>query len=177
MTPLTYFHFPRIDLADSDASIEGANVLERVQTLPIDRASVFEFFSDPRNLEVLTPPWLHFRVLETPGRLSEGALIAYRLRLHGIPLTWRTKIIHWQPGERFVDIQLAGPYKLWHHTHAFEDTAEGTLIRDTVRYRVPLGPLGDIVRRALVKPDTEKIFEYRREAILREFGLSEQASD
>lgn len=164
---------PQINFADPGADLHGAYVLQRQQKLPIARAEVFEFFSNPANLEVLTPPWLNFKITENPGALSEGALIRYSLRLHGIPLHWLTRIEDWQPGESFVDTQLAGPYKLWHHTHEFVDTVEGgTLIRDIVRYKVPFGPFGDLAQRALVKPDTEKIFDYRYDAVKREFGVS-----
>jgi hypothetical protein len=167
VTPL-----PKINFADPGAGLQDAFVLQRQQKLSAPRDEVFGFFSDPSNLEVLTPPWLHFKIEQHPGALSEGALIRYSLRLHGIPLHWKTRIEDWQPGVSFVDTQLAGPYKLWHHTHEFSDTEGGTLIRDIVRYKVPLGPLGDLAQRILVKPDTEKIFDFRYDAIKREFGVS-----
>jgi len=89
------------------------HVLEREQRLPGPPERVFEFFADARNLEAITPPWLRFRVV-TAGKIEmrEGALIEYRLRLHGIPVRWRTRIEEWEPGRRFVDAQLSGPYRL-----------------------------------------------------------------
>ena len=79
-----------------------------------------------------------------------GALIEYRLTLHGLPISWLTRIEEWVPGERFVDAQLSGPYKLWHHTHEFEpDGAGHTLMRDTVRYALPFGPLSEVAHRAV----------------------------
>lgn len=162
-----------IDFADPGASLHDAHVLQRQQKIAVPLSDIFEFFSDPQNLETLTPPWLNFKIVEHPGALAEGALIRYTLRLHGIPLHWKTRIEDWHPGVSFVDVQLAGPYKLWHHTHEFETAADGeTIIRDTVRYKVPLGPIGELARRALVKPDTEKIFDYRSDAIKQEFGLN-----
>ena len=87
-----------------------------------------------------------------------GTLIEYRLKLHGLPIRWLTQIEEWAPGERFVDVQLRGPYALWHHTHEFEPAGDGqTLMRDTVRYALPLGPLGapgpQAVRRARPRAD------------------------
>ena len=80
-----------------------------------------------------------------PSRCAPGALIEYRLLLHGLPISWLTRIEAWGPGVRFVDAQLAGPYRLWHHTHEFApDGAGGTLMRDTVRYALPFGPLGGV---------------------------------
>lgn len=166
MTP----NFPRINFASEDASVEGAHRIEQEQFVARPRDEVFAFFSDARNLELLTPPWLNFQIEEIPDELKSGALIRYRLKLRGMPIHWITRIEEWVPGERFVDTQIAGPYSLWHHTHEFEDVEGGTMIRDTVRYRIPFGPLGEVVRRTLVARDTEKIFNYRRERIDAEFG-------
>lgn len=150
----------------------GAYELVSEQVIPLPREQVFDFFSDPFNLEKLTPPWLSFEVVEAPAEvLHAGSLIRYRLKLHGVPTGWTTRIESWEPGVCFVDTQLRGPYKLWHHTHQFEDHPDGTLIRDTVRYKLPLGPLGAIARSLFVKRDTERIFDYRRQAIYEQLIL------
>jgi ligand-binding SRPBCC domain-containing protein len=137
-------------------SVFGHHVLRREQRLPGD---VFAFFADAGNLDAITPPWLRFHVVTPPPiEMRAGALIEYRLRLRGLPVAWLTRIDEWEPGVRFVDSQLAGPYKLWHHTHEFERDGEFTLMRDTVRWALPLAgaPLQPLVRREL-----ERIFDYR----------------
>jgi ligand-binding SRPBCC domain-containing protein len=94
--------------------------------------------------------------------MGVGALIEYRLVLHGLPISWLTRIEAWEPGVRFVDAQLTGPYRLWHHTHEFApDGAGATLMRDTVRYALPLGPLGEVAHRAFVARDLRRIFDFR----------------
>lgn len=145
------------------------HVLTREQTLPGSPDTVFPFFAAARNLEAITPPWLGFRVVTPePIAMAPGALIDYRLRLHGIPLRWKTRIAAWEPGERFVDEQLRGPYALWHHTHEFRPAAGGgTVMRDTVRYALPLGPLGAVAHRALVRRDLDRIFDFRAEEVAR----------
>ncbi|MDE3167592.1 MAG: SRPBCC family protein [Acidobacteriota bacterium] len=131
---------------------------------PIDE--VFAFFSDARNLEAITPSWLGFRILTTgPIRIAEGTRIRYRLRLHGIAVGWETEIREWKPPHRFADVQLRGPYQLWHHTHRFESKDGGTLMTDIVRYRLPLGILGRLVHRLKVRRDVERIFDYRAQHI------------
>jgi hypothetical protein len=143
------------------------HVLERRQRLPVPAERAFAFFSDARNLEAITPPWLRFSVL-TPGTIEmrPGALIDYRLRLHGMPLTWRTRIAVWEPPHRFVDVQLRGPYALWEHTHTFEPARDdAVVIRDRVRYALPLGWLGDVARRVFVQRDLDRIFDHRMRAI------------
>lgn len=146
------------------------HILERTQRidLPLDQA--FAFYGDARNLEPLTPPWLHFRVL-TPGPIvmEAGTLLDYRLRLHRVPIRWQTKIETWEPPRRFVDVQIRGPYTLWEHTHTFEeDGAEATIITDRVRYSIPFGPLGQIAERLFVRRDLKRIFDYRGDAVARE---------
>ena len=141
--------------------------LEREQLLPHPVSDVFAFFADARNLERLTPPLLRFEVL-TPGAIEmrAGTLIEYRLRLHGVAVDWLTRIEEWQPEVRFVDSQLAGPYRLWHHTHAFEPTASGTLMRDTVRYALPAWPVGELAQ-PIVRRDLARIFDFRRDTVAR----------
>ena len=110
--------------------------------LPTAREKIFPFFADARNLETITPPWLEFRIL-TPGQIPmcAGTLIDYRLRIHGWPVGWRTKITGWNPPESFCDEQLRGPYRRWRHTHTFTARAGGTLCHDRVEYAVPGGAL------------------------------------
>ena len=113
---------------------------------------MFGFFADAHNLEAITPPFLGFEVVTPkPIAMDEGTLIEYRLKLHGVRLNWLTRIDVWEPGVRFVDRQLEGPYRLWHHTHTFEPDGESTLMRDVVRYALPLGPLGELARTVLVQ--------------------------
>ena len=132
---------------------------------------MFEFFAEAYNLEAITPPFLGFEVVTPePIDMQEGTLIDYRLKLHGVRLNWRTRIDEWEPGVRFVDRQLKGPYRLWHHTHTFEADGEGTLMRDIVRYALPLGPLGEVARAVLVKRDLKRIFDFRQAEIARRFN-------
>ena len=142
-------------------------ILQREQTLPGSPEEVFAFFSDARNLETLTPPLLRFRVVTPePIAMGKGALIRYRLRVRGMPVSWLTEITAWEPPHRFVDEQVRGPYTLWHHTHTFEALDDGgTLMRDVVRYRVGFGPLGVIADRLLVRRDVEAIFDFRAQQI------------
>lgn len=129
--------------------------------LPRPRAEVFQFFSDAHNLQTITPPWLNFEVLTpAPIVMRPGALIDYRIRVRGIPLRWRTEIAEWTPPHRFVDVQLRGPYRLWHHTHTFEERDGATLCADDVRYCPPGGALMNWL---LVRRDVEKIFAFRQE--------------
>jgi ligand-binding SRPBCC domain-containing protein len=136
-------------------------VLERTQTVPRPLEETFAFFADPHNLEAITPPWLRFHIVRAPDELHRGALLRYRLRLSGVPLGWRTEIAEWLPPRSFVDVQLAGPYRLWVHAHRFTPTPGGTEIHDSVRYRVPGGPLAPAVDRLLVAPRLEAIFDFR----------------
>jgi ligand-binding SRPBCC domain-containing protein len=143
------------------------HTLQREQRLPGTPQEVFAFFSDARNLEAMTPPLLRFKVI-TRGRIEMcvGTLIRYRLRIHGMPVSWTTVIRAWEPPHRFVDEQLRGPYAIWHHTHTFEPDGErATIMRDVVRYAVGFGLLGALANALVVRRDVEKIFDYRAERV------------
>jgi len=148
----------------------------RVETrlwLPHGRADLFPFFADAHNLEAITPPWLRFAVL-TPGpiEMRAGALIDYRLRLHGVPLRWRTEIAVWEPPVRFVDRQVSGPYETWEHEHRFRDVAGGAVMSDHVSYRIRGGRLADLIGDlAVARRDLRRIFEYRSDALRARFGI------
>ena len=128
--------------------------------LPQPRDRVFEFFSDAFQLQTLTPDWMFFSVLTLPPiHLATGALIDYRLRVHGIPVRWQSRISVWEPPLRFVDEQTRGPYRCWRHEHVFEEVDGGTLCRDIVDYEVYGGSL---INALLVRPDLIKIFTFAR---------------
>lgn len=136
--------------------------------LPRPREEIFAFFADAGNLQAITPPWLHFRILTPmPLELKQGARLDYRLRLHGFPLRWKTEITVWDPPNRFVDEQIQGPYRLWVHEHTFEEVEGGTRVTDHVLYAVPFGALAHWL---LVDRDVRAIFQYRAERLAERFG-------
>ncbi|MEH3054689.1 MAG: SRPBCC family protein [Patulibacter minatonensis] len=141
-------------------------MLSRTHELEGTPEEVFPFFADAFNLEAITPPFLGFGVLTpAPIALGTGTVIQYGMRLHGIPITWVSSIQRWDPPHAFVDTQLRGPYRFWHHTHRFEALpGERTLMRDDVRYALPLPPLGELAL-PFVRRDLERIFDYRREVL------------
>jgi len=148
------------------AATTGIYVGELV--VPRPREQVFEFFADARNLEAITPPWLQFSILTPcPVSMGVGALIDYKLRIHGVPVKWQTEITAWDPPHRFVDEQRRGPYRRWVHEHRFEVCAQGTLMIDNVRYVVPGGRLVDWL---FVRRDVTRIFAYRSERLRELFG-------
>ncbi len=147
---------------------EPPRSIERSQLVALSVEDSFAFFADAYNLEALTPPWLRFRILTPrPIPMRRGTTIEYVLTTRRLPVRWRTEIVEWEPGRRFVDRQVKGPFRLWEHTHSFEEQQDGTLIRDTVLYRMPYGPLGEIAHRILVGRDLERVFDYRRDAVER----------
>jgi ligand-binding SRPBCC domain-containing protein len=145
-------------------------VLSRRQLVPRPLAEVFGFFSNPANLARITPPWLGFRMVTPPQEMREGLLIDYRIRPLGIPQRWRSVITLWDPPNRFVDEQVVGPYRAWHHLYEFHAVEGGTGIRDTVRYALPLGLLGRLAHLIAVRRQLTAIFAYRERTIADLFG-------
>jgi ligand-binding SRPBCC domain-containing protein len=147
-------------------------ILKVSQRLPHPVERVFEFFSRAENLALITPPSLGFEIITSlPIDMRPGTLIDYKIRLHGFPMKWRTRITEWNPPFGFVDVQERGPYALWEHTHRFRsDGPDATVMDDEVRYQLPFGPLGTLAL-PLVRRQVRAIFAYRQatvEGLLRE---------
>ncbi|MBD3869263.1 MAG: SRPBCC family protein [Acidobacteria bacterium] len=136
--------------------------LETAQFINLPRPDVFAFFSDPRNLEAITPPWLSFRITgQSDKEIGQGTELTYRLRVHGLPMKWVSRITEWEPDRQFVDVQQKGPYAYWHHRHIFEEVQGGTMIRDQVDFQIPFGRLGRRLAGKMIEADIREIFRYR----------------
>lgn len=133
------------------------------QFLPLPRTQAFSFFEDPRNLAEITPGWLSFvmRDRDQMTGMFEGAEFDYTIRWAGVTIAWRSRISAYRPPDRFTDVQVAGPYRSWSHLHTFEEAPGGTVMRDTVVYELPLGPLGALVHTLAVRRQLRDIFRYR----------------
>ena len=133
-------------------------------------ADLFPFFADAHNLEMITPPWLHFKILsQSTPEMRAGTVLEYSLRIKKFPLRWTTLIESWNSNHSFVDTQVRGPYRLWHHTHEFFEENGETLMRDRVRYELPFGFLGEALAGWMVHRDVREIFRYRHEVISKLF--------
>jgi ligand-binding SRPBCC domain-containing protein len=153
------------------------HLLEREQWIAAPLECVSAFFSDAGNLEAITPPWVHFHIrTPRPIPMHVDARIEYQLRLAGIPFAWRTRITRWDPPHGFTDVQERGPYALWEHDHHFTPCGDGVLMRDRVRYALPLGVLGSIAHALAVRAALAAIFEYRFAAIRAHFGAKEPSA-
>ena len=151
--------------------VPGRTTFHATQIVAGTIERVFAFFSDPRNLEALTPPTLRFSVTAAAEPLVRGSIIDYQLRLHGLPVRWRTMIAELDPLRRFVDVQLRGPYTLWRHAHDFRPVDGGVEIDDAVDYVLPFPPFGALAG-SFVARDVRGIFAFRRAAIERHFGAA-----
>ncbi|MBA2302129.1 MAG: SRPBCC family protein [Acidobacteria bacterium] len=145
-------------LATGDRPNQGIQVIHEETLVPASLEETFAFFSDAANLERLTPTWLNFRIRSTtPLTMRAGLEIDYVIGLRGFPIPWKTRIDVWEPGVRFVDRQVNGPYLWWHHEHRFEEAIDGTRVIDHVEFVPRLRWItGGFVRR-----DVEKIFQHR----------------
>lgn len=132
---------------------------------------VFEMFENPYNLKILTPPWLHFLVTSKEKvEMRLGAEIDYRFRWLGLPMYWRTRITSYVPPAQFVDEALRSPYVFWRHLHTFKSVPGGTLVRDRVDYKLPLGPLGRLAHGLIVRHNLLAIFTFRQQVLDKHWG-------
>ncbi len=133
------------------------------QKIDLPVSDVFDFFSKPENLSLITPSRLKFDIITpTPLEMKDGQLIDYSLKImYVIKLHWRTLITHFEKPVKFIDQQIKGPYSLWHHTHKFKKIDGGTLIIDELKYAIPFGFIGRLIHFLYIKHDIKSIFEYR----------------
>ena len=144
-----------------------------VQRIPISMEAAWDFFSDPANLQTITPDTMGFRIISQHhgGRMYAGQLIEYRVSpVLGIPVYWMTEITHVETGRYFVDEQRYGPYSLWHHQHHFKAVEGGVEMTDIVHYKIPFWFLGDIANSLFVGKRLAQIFEYRKRKVEEKFG-------
>lgn len=151
---------------------KGHWLLQAELWVPREPAEVFPFFADASNLEMLTPPDLRFQIKTAlPIDIKQGTLIDYRIRLRGIPMSWRTEIADWNPPISFADHQLRGPYRTWEHLHTFEPQhragVSGTLLGDHVTYRPPFGAFANWL---MVEREVRRIFAFRQAKMIETFG-------
>ncbi len=147
--------------------------LKTVQKIPVDLDTAWEFFSNPANLQAITPTNLGFKILSKHhgSTMYSGQLIEYKVKpILGIPIYWMTEITHVQDKAYFIDEQRFGPYALWHHQHHFKIVDGGVEMIDIVHYRNPLGFLGTLANNLLVKNQLKQIFQYRFKIVEELFG-------
>lgn len=142
------------------------------ESLPISINEAWDFFSNPKNLPQITPPWLNFEITSQLGdKMYAGMIIAYLVHpLFNIPTTWVTEITHVREPNFFVDEQRFGPYKFWHHQHIFREVKDGVEMEDVVSYAVPFGFLGAIMRKFVIDRKIREIFEFRSTKLVELFG-------
>ena len=146
---------------------------QTIQRIPISLEQAWDFFSNPANLQRITPDGMGFEIISQyhGNKMYPGQLIEYKVKpLLGIPLYWMTEITHVQDRQYFIDEQRFGPYALWHHQHHFKAIEGGVEMIDIVHYRVPLGILGDLANSFFVHAKLKSIFDYRFEAVEKLFG-------
>lgn len=135
------------------------------QILHFTKADCWNFFSDPKNLQRITPPDMDFEIKsELPASIYPGQIIIYQIKLLPyIKINWVTEITHVVEGNYFVDEQRFGPYKFWHHQHLFNEVENGMEVQDIVNYAIPFGILGRLINSLFIKSRLDKIFQYRKD--------------
>jgi ligand-binding SRPBCC domain-containing protein len=141
------------------------------QILQMTLDTAWDFFSDPKNLTKITPPWLNLKITsDIPDKMYEGMIITYKVYpFLGIPSNWVTEITKVKEKVFFVDEQRFGPYKFWHHQHHFKEIDKGIEMEDVVTYALPFDPLSRPINSIIVGNKVKEIFDFRKEVLLKLF--------
>jgi ligand-binding SRPBCC domain-containing protein len=146
--------------------------LHTIQRLPVQIEEAWDFFTSPKNVGLITPPWLDFRMISDPPEyLHPGTLVASEIRpVPGISIQWISEITHIRPPHFYITEQRVGPFKLWHHEHYFRVAEEGIEVEDIVYYGLYLGPVGSLAHDLYVRKKLHEVFTHRARAIEQRFG-------
>ena len=147
---------------------------QQEQIIPASLDEIWEFISNPKNLKEITPPYMGFdvRTPNLPKQIYPGMIIEYRVTpLLGIKLKWVTEITQVIPKQYFIDNQMIGPYKIWHHQHHLTPVEGGVKMFDLIHYLPPFGPLGTLANQLFIKKQLNGIFEYRTKVVNEKFGI------
>lgn len=147
--------------------------LKKIQNIPISLVEAWDFFSQPDNLGKITPPYMNFKILSRSdaGEMYPGMIITYRLSpLFNFTVKWATEITQIKEHRYFIDNQIQGPYKIWHHEHHFKEINNGTEMRDVLFYDVPFGFIGQILHKIFIQKRVQEIFDFRETKIKELFG-------
>ena len=142
------------------------------QNLPISIQEAWEFLSNPKNLNLITPDYMGFIIESGADKpMFSGQIIQYIVTpVLGIKTKWVTEITHVDEGHFFVDEQRFGPYSFWHHKHFLKEIPGGVEMEDIIDYKIPMGIIGQLMHPIIVKPKLDEIFEYRRKKLITLFG-------
>jgi ligand-binding SRPBCC domain-containing protein len=145
--------------------------IKSIQKLPMTLDESWDFFSDPRNLPKITPPWLNLKITsDLPAKMYEGMIITYKVYpFLGIPSNWVTEITQLREKEFFIDDQRFGPYKFWHHQHHFKEIDEGIEMTDIVNYALPFDLLSRPLNELLIRKKVKEIFKFREKVLVNLF--------
>jgi len=151
----------------------AAHTIHTVQKIPVSLGKAWEFFSDPANLQVITPPGMGFKIVSRHHgeKMYAGQIIEYKVSpVLNIPVYWMTEITQVKDREYFIDVQRSGPYKLWHHQHHFREIPGGVEMTDIIHYKIPMGFIGRMANVFFVKKKLAGIFAFRRQKTEEIFG-------
>lgn len=147
--------------------------LQRTQVLPISIGEAWDFFSNPKNLKIITPEFMRFDItsISKDSRMYPGMIITYIVSpiLH-IPFNWVTEITHVNEPHYFVDNQKSGPFKFWHHQHFFKEVPSGIEMTDIVNYAAPFDHISRPIEKTIVRQRVGMIFDFRYKKLNEMFG-------
>jgi ligand-binding SRPBCC domain-containing protein len=123
---------------------------------------VFLWHAECGALKRLTPPWEAMEVVEPSPGIRDGDHGVLRVRFGPFRMLWKFEHRDCQEGRRFQDVQTAGPFRSWVHTHSFiPDGASACRLEDRIDYELPLGALGNLLGGWLIRRKLNRTFEYR----------------
>ncbi len=141
-------------------------IYEKRSVIDVAAPALFAWHTRPGAFERLAPPWEHMRIVSRHGGIADGSRMTLEVRRGPLKTRWEALHRDFIDGRQFTDVQVAGPFRRWEHTHKVEPNRDGqsTLI-DHVDYALPLGPLGAMAGGAYARRMMDRLFTFRHRRI------------
>ncbi len=101
----------------------------------------------------------------TQGLIGLNQTVTWKAWHFGLPFKLKVKITEMQLNEFFVDEMVSGPFKWFRHYHAFWPQQDGTVMVDEFVFKSPLGWLGSLADRWILKNYLHKLLIQRNQLI------------
>jgi len=97
----------------------------------------------------------------TSGLIGLGEQVTWKATHFGVPFKMTSKVTEMTSPDRFVDVQIEGPFRRFHHEHRFERLENETLMTDIIDFTSPVGPIGRLVDRIALERYMAKLIKDR----------------
>lgn len=132
--------------------------------MPASAEELFAWHARPGAFDRLLPPWERVEICQPARSLANGERAELVMRIGPFGQRWIAEHHALTDGIGFRDLQIAGPFATWEHTHRMttaETSNSASWLEDRIRYELPFGTMGRVLLGRSIRRSIERTFAYR----------------